>query len=224
MMKNSATRSSRLALAAGVAAALTLGTVAPGSAQETMFVTGDKVGIGTDTPAEKLHVKDGNLSIEQSGPVTAQLLFAANSLSWEIKLNQNTGRLTFFSPGGGASTASFKFDRQAQENLFRVGVVASDTVDINGKLVVNGTDLTPDYVFDPDYPLESIEEHAELMWANRRLPALPGARKDAEEGVDVVQQSMAILEELEKAHIYIAQLNASIKELRAEVERLKQQP
>ena len=153
--------SSRLTLASLLAAVVLATAATAGSAQETMFVTGDKVGIGTDTPAEKLHVRDGNLTIEQSGAVTAQLKFAANGFSWQIKNNKNTGRLTFFSPGGGAATASFKFDRQAQENLFRVGVVAGDTVDINGRLVINGTDVTPDYVFDPDYPLESIEEHAE---------------------------------------------------------------
>lgn len=195
----------------------------PSIAQETMFITGDNVGIGTDTPSEKLHVKDGNLLIEQAGAVTAELEFSANGFAWEIKNNPNTGRLTYFSPGGGAITAPFKFDRQAQENLFRVGVVAGDTVDINGKLVINGTDVTPDYVFDPDYPLESIEEHAAMMWQNRRLPALPGAEKDREEGVNVLAQSMAILEELEKAHIYIAQLNETIKELQAEVAQLKQQ-
>ncbi len=222
MMKSSSI-SLRIALALGVAGVLMLTSAAAGPAQEVMHITGDKVGIGTNTPAEKLHVVDGNLMVEQTGAVGTTLELSSNGNSWEIRMNSNNGRMTFTSPGGGATTSPFKFDRQAGENLFRVGVTASDTVDINGKLVINGTDVTPDYVFDPAYPLESIEAHSALMWENHRLPALPGAKRDEEEGVDVLRHSMAVLEELEKAHIYIAQLNTAIKELQSEVARLKEQ-
>jgi hypothetical protein len=177
------------------------------------------IGMGTAVPTEKLHVKDGNLRVEQTATNrTAKIEFATELSSWEIKQNGQTGRLTYFSPSGGASGASFKFDTQAKENLFRIGVRAADTVDINGKLVINGTQVTPDYVFDPDYPLESIEEHAELMWKNKHLPALPGASKN-EEGVDIVQHQYGTLEELEKAHIYISQLNEELKELKSEQEK-----
>lgn len=186
-------------------------------------VTGD-VGVGTSTPVEKLHVMDGDLRVEQTVPGTSAVLkFATADSLWEIKQNGDTGRLTFFSPGGGATTASFKFARQAQENLFRVGILAGDTVDINGKLVINGTDVTPDYVFDSGYQLMSIEEHAEEMWKNKHLPSLPGAQENEKHGVDVVRHQYGVLEELEIAHIYIAQLNDMVKELRAEVAELKAQ-
>ena len=192
-------------------------------ADDAIYITGaGDVGIGTNTPAKKLHVKDGDFMVEQTAASTSAVLkFATAGSLWEIKQNGDTGRLTFFSPGGGASTASFKFAREAKENLFRVGVLAGDTVDINGKLVINGTDVTPDYVFSSDYQLETIEEHARQMWQNRHLPALPGAHENEEKGVDVVQHQFGVLEELEKAHIYIAQLNELIKQLRTEVEELR---
>jgi hypothetical protein len=204
-----------------LAVALTIPAIA--SAQGVMYVTGGNVGIGTDTPATKLHVKDGNLTVEQSAAATNAVLdFKTATSNWEIKQNGNTGRLTFFSPGGGATTASFKFDRSAVENLFRVGILAGDTVDINGKLVINGNDVTPDYVFSSDYDLESIEEHAEFMWSNQHLPAVPSAADNAN-GVNIVQSQFGVLEELEKAHIYIAQLNETLKRLEAEIAELKQQ-
>lgn len=194
--------------------------VAPAAPTNSIYVADDgNVGIGigpTDVgifPEAKLHIKDGDLKIEQSAPsVTARIDFSTATSSWEIKQNGQTGRLTFFSPGGGAATAPFKFDRQAQENLFRVGVVAGDTVDINGKLVINGSQVTPDYVFGSDYRLESIEEHAEFMWEHKHLPALPGAAANEKGGVDIVSHQYGTLEELEKAHIYISQLNAQVKE------------
>lgn len=205
----------------GAALGLLLGMQALGTfAADAMTIDGSgQVGIGTETPGSKLHVKDGNLTVEQTGAGThAVLNFATAASSWEIKQNGNTGRLTFFSPGGGAATASFKFAPQAQENLFRVGILGGDTVDINGKLVINGTNVTPDYVFEPGYPLESIEEHAELMWESKHLPALSGATAN-EEGVDIVRHQYGTLEELEKAHIYISQLNEAIKELQIEQDK-----
>lgn len=202
--------------------------IAAGAPSYSIFTdsTGS-VGIGTNVPGEKLHVVDGNLKVEQTGALVDAIIdFATQTSNWEIKQNGTTGRLTFFSPGGGATTASFKFARAAQENLFRVGVLAGDTVDINGKLVINGSQVTPDYVFEKDYPLESIEEHSELMWKNKHLPALPGASAN-ETGVDIVSHQFGTLEELEKAHIYISQLNVTLKaqgeELSAQDEKMRNQ-
>ena len=206
-----------------LALAIALVIPALAGAQGVLFVVNDKVGIGTDAPDTALHVKDGNLTVEQSAAATHAILdFKTSTSNWIIQQNGNTGRLTFFSPGGGASTAAFKFDRAAQENLFRVGILDGETVDINGDLVVNGTVSTPDYVFEPGYNLESIEEHADFMWTNRHLPAVPSAA-DNENGVNIVQSQFGVLEELEKAHIYISELNEAIKRLEVQVEAMKQE-
>ncbi len=171
------------------------------------------IGVGTGFPQDKLHVKDGNLRIEQDNADNHALLnFIANGNTWEIKNNKDTGRLTFFAPGGGATTASFKFDRAAQENLLRVGVLGGDTVDINGDLVVTGTISNPDYVFTPEYALESIDDHAAYMWQYHHLPAVGAGQVNAQGQamVNVATRSQGILEELEKAHIYIEQLHGEM--------------
>ncbi len=183
------------------------------------------IGLGTLFPSEKLHVYNGNLRIEQIGADNhATLNFVANGNTWEIKNNKDTGRLTFFSPGGGATTASFKFDRAATENLFRVGVLGSSTVDINGDLVVTGTLSNPDYVFTPEYALESIDDHAAYMWENKHLPAVGAGQVNAQGKpmVNVATRSQGMLEELEKAHIYIEQLHGETEALKGEVTALKE--
>ena len=88
-----------------------------------------------------------------------------------------------------------------------MGVLAANTVDITGNLVVTGS-ITPDYVFTPEYALESIEAHAAYMWEHRHLPAVGAGQVNAQgQGmVNVGQRSQGMLEELEKAHIYIEQL------------------
>lgn len=88
-------------------------------------------------------------------------------------------------------------------------------LDVQGPIYQRGTKLHADYVFEAGYPLESIEEHAEIMWAQKHLPAIPAARRDemGQEIIEVGAHQRGIVEELEKAHIYIEQLGKQNKEL-----------
>jgi hypothetical protein len=51
------------------------------------------------------------------------------------------------------------------------------------------------------------------MWGEKHLPALPAAGADGTAPVDLVSHQLAMLEELEKAHIYIDQLHTAVKDL-----------
>jgi hypothetical protein len=105
--------------------------------------------------------------------------------------------------GIGTTTPSFKLD------------VAGD-VNTEGDYLSGGA-KTADYVFEEDYELESIEEHAEFMWKEKHLPAVKSqAEIDAQGSYSMSERREEILEEVEKAHIYIEQLNERIKELRKE--------
>lgn len=92
----------------------------------------------------------------------------------------------------------------------------SGAINFSGSLLQNGEVYFPDFVFENDYQLETIEEHADFMWNNKHLPAILSAKEINEVGsYDVIQRREQILEELEKAHIYIDQLNNRIKRLNA---------
>jgi len=98
-------------------------------------------------------------------------------------------------------------------------------LDVNGTIFQRGIQIHADYVFEPTYNLESIGDHAAFMWSNKHLPSV-GARKVDEQGREVVEigaQMRGMLEELEKAHIYIEQLNGRIAEKDADVAKLAQQ-
>ena len=98
-------------------------------------------------------------------------------------------------------------------------------VGTQGSVWVNGVQAHPDYVFEPDYPLESIENHAAFMWREKHLPAVPKAQKDTDgqASVELIAQQGGILEELEKAHIYIATLNEQLKTQQERLEVLEAQ-
>ncbi len=86
-------------------------------------------------------------------------------------------------------------------------------LDVEGAIYQRAKALHADYVFGSDYQLESIEEHAEFMWSNKHLKAVPKAKvdKDGKGIVEVGAHRRGIVEELEKAHIYIEQLHQRLK-------------
>ena len=64
------------------------------------------------------------------------------------------------------------------------------------------------------------EEHAELMFEKSYLPAV-GPTPEGEVTIDVFEKTTGILQELEKAHIYIAELNETVKQLQERLTQLE---
>jgi hypothetical protein len=98
-------------------------------------------------------------------------------------------------------------------------------LDVNGTIYQRGGVLHADYVFDDHYDLESIEKHAEFMWTRKHLSAVP-PRKVDESGNEVIEvgaHQRGILEELEKSHIYIEQLNKRLKKAEKIISNLEKQ-
>ena len=96
---------------------------------------------------------------------------------------------------------------------------------VNGKIKRNGTCSLADYVFEPGYKLESVEEHTKFMWENKHLPAIPKMEK-TEDGRDIIsmdEDQKGILEELEKAHIYIAHLKKTLDEQERKIAMLEKE-
>ena len=77
-----------------------------------------------------------------------------------------------------------------------------------------------DELFSPAGEVESIEEHAASMWENSHLPAVgptsPGQPMNVSEKVG------GLINELEKAHIYIERLNEQAKDKDQRIGELEQ--
>lgn len=113
------------------------------------------------------------------------------------------------------------------KNFFggRVGIGTTSpngALDVNGEIYQRGALLHADYVFADDYQLLSIEEQGAFMENNEHLPAVPKAEVD-ENGREVLlvgAHRRGMLEELEKAHLYIQQLNEKVKQQDARIDLL----
>ncbi len=99
------------------------------------------------------------------------------------------------------------------------------TITNDGRILHRGAQIHADYVFASDYRLESIEEHAAFMRNEKHLSAVPKAQKD-DSGRDIVEYGSlmrGLLEELEKAHLYIATISATVKEQQSALAALSAQ-
>ncbi len=184
---------------------------APGAwAQGTMFVEGDNVGIGIDTPTAPLHVQ-----VDDAGFPQLFLLENIGSDFAGFRFTTTGGSIDFNKAGG---------------NTFRLNIVDGDSWELqlapNGDLTIGGSIFTAgscssgcDRVFAPDYDLPTIEEHAAAMWSRGHLPVV-GATEEGQP-INLSDKTERMLNELEKAHIYIDQLNAELKQKDARIESLE---
>ena len=186
----------------------------------TILGNGD-VGIGTAAPL-------GNLDIN-SGAADTTLLLNNSSAQWELKSKASTGRLNFKNLTDGG--VPFKLGPSAVNSLLSVGTMANDLVEIRGELMVEGdVDVTGtlttggptcgggcDAVFGEDYDLPSIEEHAAQMYANSYLPEIGPTVPHAP--VNLSEQYGKVINELEKAHIYIAQQQQELAAMKVQQQK-----
>ena len=203
-------------------ALLSLALMTPAKAQTDSLrinPNGD-IGMGTLSPTASLHVERSNGSAkvlveETSGASVQRTLFKIkNKGQTEFRIeNTDTANEWVFGlrtdnvfviAEGGAGGKAFQFSGNS------------------GNMVLSGGDFIteantyPDYVFEPGYELESIEQHSAYMWENSHLPAV-GSGKGKK--MSLGKTTAAMLEELEKAHIYIERLNERLKAGQAEAAR-----
>ena len=213
-----------------------------GGAPATLYPTDptDVVGIGTTTPDTNylLDVEGDvlvhNPLISPTRPVTTSVLKVDGAIArveiglWSLQQNSHPF-LEIIRNAGGSQFKVVSIDEGAPGGVLSVG--SSGDVGLGYNLSVAGSISTmasgvccPDYVFEPDYPLESIEDHSAYMWENRHLKGIPGPQV-GEEGkakLDLLKTQMGMLEELEKAHLYIEQLHKRLKVLEEELVKLKE--
>lgn len=119
------------------------------------------------------------------------------------------------------------------------GNVGIGTTNPNQKLTVNGTiygkevrvDLNvpgPDYVFEKDYDLPSLEKVQTYITENKHLPDVPSAKQMETNGINVSEMNMLLLKKIEELTLYVIEQNEKIDVLtnqnetqQAEIELLK---
>ncbi len=205
------------------------------------------VGIGTDSPSEKLHV---------NGRIYAHKSISTNSVrlsdnGGKVKLKKNDGSTTNFKTAlapSATNVGELLVNSDGNfENGTRVlgkGLVIDESVAIGGaalrdendpfKLAVNGSILAtelkirladdwPDYVFKSDYNLKSLKDLESEINTLGHLPNIPSAEDVKANGIQVGEMNAKLLEKIEELTLYVIDINKSIETLKAENKLLKQE-
>ena len=211
-----------------------------GAPEDALYIANDgQIGIGNASPQAALHIEaqggranillDGGTS---SSPTGSAWDFTVRNSDGEFAINDMStpgGDFIFRTADNGANTP-WEFVHRG-DNGFGINTASSVGGDFilsnSGDLRILGTITSGgptcssgcDAVFNEDYDLPSIEDHAEAMFADRHLPAVGPTSPD--EDINLTEHMGNVLNELEKAHIYIAQLNEQNKDLQARLEKLE---
>ena len=102
----------------------------------------------------------------------------------------------------------------------KFALTSSGSVTIPGSITTGGPSCSGgcDEVFSPDAQIESIDEHAAAMWNRGHLPAIGPTIPHAP--LNVSEKIGGVLNELEKAHIYIEQLHEQSRDKDSRIEKL----
>jgi len=81
------------------------------------------------------------------------------------------------------------------------------------KVDLNGA-VAPDYVFEKDYQLTSLEEIKNYIDQNKHLPEVPSAKEMEKNGVQLGEMNMLLLKKIEELTLYIINQQKQIDELK----------
>lgn len=114
-------------------------------------------------------------------------------------------------------------------NNGNIGIGASDP---QSKLAVEGqiratevkvlADISvPDYVFESDYELRTLQETKDYITENKHLPEIPSASEIGENGIDLGDMNMRLLKKIEELTLHLIEQNERMEKLEKEMSTLK---
>lgn len=112
--------------------------------------------------------------------------------------------------------------------------IATTNIPQNFKLAVDGqaifeevtvqlSESWPDYVFQKDYPLKSLDALAQFISKYKHLPNIPSAKEVEKHGIKVGEMNARLLEKVEELYLHLIEMNNNVTELRGKVSDLKEE-
>ncbi|WP_257666481.1 hypothetical protein [Parapedobacter tibetensis] len=114
------------------------------------------------------------------------------------------------------------------------GNIGIGTIDPRAKLAVDGnilakevkvkTDITvPDYVFEPDYELPTLQYIEAYVKEHKHLPEIPSAAEIQRDGLDLAEMNLLLLKKVEEITLVLIEKEKAEKLQNVRIERLEKQ-
>jgi hypothetical protein len=162
-----------------------------------------RVGIGTDNPLAQLDVR-GN-----------------QYLTGKLGVGQGTDNsaYNFHLRNTNANNSNIMLIENGQDQLMKL------ITDPTGKSHLYVNEITvmlspfPDYVFEPEYKLMSLDDLKKHIKMNGKLPNYPSAKEIEENGIGVSELLLKQQEKIEELTLYLLQLKEELDELKKSVQK-----
>ncbi len=198
------------------------------------------VGIGLLSPGARLSLRTSTsqqgLIISNCDNVGSQSHFGLTTadqsklgLAAESFLNMyNDGKWNFNSANTSGTTLPISFNTDGNSRLYirpdgnvGIGTPSPDaTLTVKGqihaqevKVDLNGA-IAPDYVFNKDYQLTSLDSIKNYIDQNKHLPEVPSAKEMEKNGVQLGEMNMLLLKKIEELTLYVIELKREVSELK----------
>ncbi|MCA9761192.1 MAG: hypothetical protein KC463_06745, partial [Streptococcus sp.] len=179
-------------------------------------------------PAHKLDVR-GNMRLGNGSEFEQDIHFWSGNGSWQVGTND---------AGNGALNNQFyiyddavgQYRLTVQRSTGYVGIgttTPQSALAVNGKITAKEVEVTlagfPDYVFEPDYDLMTLEEVEAYIKKNGHLPNVPSAREVEENGLGLGEMNKILLEKVEELTLHLIEQQKRLDEQAAMIQDLLKQ-
>lgn len=205
--------------------------------QTNTFPDSGNVGIGTTNPVHKLHISGSGItkSVVMSADDHAYYMIEGAPGKGAFVDYHRTGDGRLWHTGLRNSSNNFEFRLTDQTTVLsltqneRVGI---GTRNPTAKLAVNGDIKTneiivteqgsdwPDYVFEPGYELPNLQELERYVQTYRHLPGMPDGSQIKEEGQNLGDIQIKLLEKIEELTLHLIELEKRDREKARRIEEL----
>ena len=152
------------------------------------------IGIGTTAPMSQLHIA------KAAGPVLT--LDKTGVQAWRLDVSQSSDfRLWNTSVGTAPLTV------QASGNVGIGTTTPKETLSVNGNIRAKQVKVEsanwPDYVFQKDYQLPSLQEVKAYIDQNQHLPEIPSEQEITKNGLNLGEMNKLLMKKVEELTLYL---------------------
>ena len=143
-----------------------------------------------------------------------------------IEYNEQAGGLNFWKPYGNSYNGAVKNWILFLKDDGRVGIgtyhpTANYLLTVAGGIHARKIYITSwagaDFVFSQEYKLRTLSELDQFVNQNKHLPEIPSAKEMEENGMDMGEFQIKLLQKIEELTLYIIQQQKEIEELKTKL-------